>query len=101
MTVFLSGHQHFPWGYQIRADFTAVGGRVFNEVLIFKTTPVATDPKTGTITEWLLPPQADIDKAVTDREVWIAKMIADEAAEFAPKLLGHTITNEDGTVISL
>src|SRR5512138_1046429 len=97
MTALLSGHQHFPWAYVIRADFTADDGNIYNEVLEFKTAPVSTSPS-GTVLEWALPTQAQVDAAVAALDARITRMIADAVAEMQPKLLGYQITNADGTV---
>ena len=96
----LSDHQHFPWGYQIRAD-VVIDGKTHQEVLIFKTTPVRTDPKNGWVLEWELPTQAAIDQAVAVAEARVLKMIADAAADLAPKVLGYQITCEDGVVVTV
>lgn len=100
MTVSLSDHQHFPWGYQIRADFKA-DGQVYQEVLVFKTSPVRTDPANSWVLEWTLPTQTQVDAAVAAAQARVGRMLADAAAELAPKLLGHRITSEDGTVIDV
>jgi hypothetical protein len=96
----LSDHQHFPWGYQIRADFH-IDGKTYQEVLIFKTTPIRIDSKAGWVLEWALPSKAEIDEAVLVAEARILKMLADEVASLAPKVLGYQITNEDGTVVTI
>ena len=96
----LSDQQHFPWGYQIRADFS-VDGKTYQEVLIFKTTPIRTDPLTKWVLEWTLPTQASVDGAAAQAESRILKMLADAAAELLPVALGYRITNEDGTVVDV
>ena len=96
----LSDQQHFPWGYQIRADLV-VSGKTHQEVLIFKTVPVRVDPVSGWVLEWTLPTQASVDGAAAQAESRILKMLADAAAELLPVALGYHITNEDGTVVDV
>ena len=81
MKIHLSEGQSFPWGYQIRADYTADDGRVFNEVLEFRTKPIRTEIGTGIVLEWESPREVDISKAVADRELRLTKLIQDMNVE--------------------
>jgi hypothetical protein len=67
-----------PWGYEVRVDYIGDGGRIYNEVLIFKTEPS----------------QSEITTAVEDRRVVLELQLTPPDPEYV-------IVNGDGTETTL